>query len=302
MSAATRRRRLALGLLAAGALAAGIAVGADRDGSGQPSESVEEGPSCPREIASDPGRLTGQMLIVRMEAKATDVLRERVRTGEIGGVILFPPEGTDPETLGDQIALLRHSAERAGMPQPLIATDQEGGEVKRLPALPPERSPAETTRAAAAAAEGAATGRALRDLGIDVDLAPVLDVPGVDGAFIASRAYSDDAAVAAELGTAFGAALQSPRARLTGWAQLPPLLSRARAAKAECDPGPSARLCREAAPNSCRRGLLGTGIAVCRLILRRGPFNDGRQTTTRQAPNGRPKLVGTEHALGKSGS
>src|SRR4051794_18856863 len=101
---------------------------------------------------------------------------------------------------------------------------------------------------------------------------------------------------------AFGAALQSPRARLTGWAQLPPLLSRARAASAEWDPGPSARLRREAAPNSFRRGLLGTGIAVCRLILRQGPFNDGRQTTTRQAPNGRPKLVGTEHALGKSGS
>jgi beta-N-acetylhexosaminidase len=208
VSAATRRRRLALGLLAAGALAAGIVVGADRDRSGQPSEPVAEGPSCPPEIASDPGRLAGQMLIVRMEAKATDGLRERVRTGEIGGVILFPPESTDPETLGDQIALLRRSAERAGTPQPLIAIDQEGGEVKRLPSLPPERSPAETTRAAAAAAEGAATGRALRALGIDVDLAPVLDVPAVDGAFIASRAYSDDAAEAAELGTAFGAGLQ----------------------------------------------------------------------------------------------
>src|SRR5215216_7839888 len=39
-------------------------------------------------------------------------------------------------------------------------------------------------------------------------------------------------------------------------AQLSPLLFRAHAAKAECDPGPSARLRREAAPNSFRRDLL----------------------------------------------
>src|SRR4051794_12039825 len=39
-----------------------------------------------------------------------------------------------------------------------------------------------------------------------------------------------------------------------GFAPIPPLLSRAHAAKAECDPGPSARLRREAAPNSFRRG------------------------------------------------
>src|SRR6476620_5438637 len=49
------------------------------------------------------------------------------------------------------------------------------------------------------------------------------------------------------------------KARLMVWAQLSPLLSRAHAAKAECDPGPSARLRREAAPNSFRRGLLTQG-------------------------------------------
>src|SRR5215217_8618917 len=48
----------------------------------------------------------------------------------------------------------------------------------------------------------------------------------------------------------------SGKARLRVWAQLSPPLSRAHAAKAECDPGPSARLRREAAPNSFRRGLI----------------------------------------------
>src|SRR5215216_4228826 len=54
----------------------------------------------------------------------------------------------------------------------------------------------------------------------------------------------------------FAALQASGKVRLTVWAQLSPLLSRAHAAKAECDPGPSARLRREAAPNSFRRDLL----------------------------------------------
>src|SRR3954452_615973 len=104
MSRAIRRRRLALGLLAAGALAAGIAVGKGQDDEGEPSEPTAEAPSCPAQIAADPGLLAGQMLIVRMEATATHELLERVRSGEIGGVILFPPEGTDPDALGDQVS------------------------------------------------------------------------------------------------------------------------------------------------------------------------------------------------------
>src|SRR5215213_7944765 len=51
-----------------------------------------------------------------------------------------------------------------------------------------------------------------------------------------------------------------------GFAPSPPRLSRAHAAKAECDPGPSARLRRKAAPNSFRRGLRtreGEGCGLC---------------------------------------
>ncbi len=211
MSAAARRRRAALAAVAAAALVTGIVVGAgDEDDSAAPAEQGAPAPACPPEIASDPRLLAGQMLIVRMEATATEQLRDRVRTGRIGGVILFPPEGADPAALGEQVAILRRVAERAGMPAPLIAIDQEGGEVKRLPTLPPDRSPAEIAGAGAeaATAEGAATGRALRELGIDIDLAPVLDVPAVAGAFMASRAFSDDPDEVAELGVAFGIALQ----------------------------------------------------------------------------------------------
>ena len=178
---------------------------------GAPSPVAAQPSTCPEPVASSPRRLAGQLLIVRMEATATDGLRERVRDGELGGVILFPPEGTDPAALGEQIEALRRVAERAGTPAPLVAIDQEGGEVERLPSLPPDRSAPEIGRAGepAAAAEGRATGRALRALGIDVDLAPVLDVPSVDGAFIASRAFSSDPGRAAARAVAFGTTLQA---------------------------------------------------------------------------------------------
>src|SRR5687767_15083373 len=66
------------------------------------------------------------------------------------------------------------------LPRPrraLVFADQEGGSVRGLAELPPSlpasgyRSVAEARRA------GAATGRALRRAGVDVDLAPVLDAP-----------------------------------------------------------------------------------------------------------------------------
>ncbi len=145
-----------------------------------------------------------------MEDEATPELRRATRRGEIGGVILFPSTGSRPRALAEQLAGLRSAADAGGQPTPLVMIDQEGGEVKRLPASPPDRSPPELAAAGAAEAraEGAATGSALKALGIDVDLAPVLDVPSSTESFIASRAFGADASQVAELGAAFSAGLQ----------------------------------------------------------------------------------------------
>jgi beta-N-acetylhexosaminidase len=57
-----------------------------------------------------------------------------------------------------------------------VVVDQEGGKVKTFPKLPP-RSTARAVRSEAEGfASGRATGRALRRIGVDVDLAPVLDL------------------------------------------------------------------------------------------------------------------------------
>lgn len=203
-----RRRRATLAAAAAAALGLGLIVGAltGDDDEGDPQDAVAA-PACPAAVAASPARLAGQMLVVRMESVATDSLRRRVAGGEIGGVVLFPPEGTDPDALGGEVERLRRAAEQAGAPAPLVTIDQEGGDVARLPSLPPAASAAAIGRDGTqrAADEGTATGTALAALGIDVDLAPVLDLAGP---VLGSRAWAAKPERVAELGTAFGTALQ----------------------------------------------------------------------------------------------
>ena len=59
----------------------------------------------------------------------------------------------------------------------LSFADQEGGDVRALPQLPPFHAASWYRTAADARSAGFATGRAIRRAGIDVDLAPVLDAP-----------------------------------------------------------------------------------------------------------------------------
>jgi beta-N-acetylhexosaminidase len=62
-------------------------------------------------------------------------------------------------------------------PGALVFTDQEGGTVKTFRRIPPWSAAAEVRSEAQAYVSGRATGRALRGVGVDVDLAPVLDLP-----------------------------------------------------------------------------------------------------------------------------
>ena len=78
-----RRRRVALGSVAALALVVGAIIGAaggssDDSGAGPVADAA---PQCPEEVAASPARLAGQMVIARMEAIATDSLRRRLAHG-----------------------------------------------------------------------------------------------------------------------------------------------------------------------------------------------------------------------------
>src|SRR5437764_10345597 len=126
-------------------------------------------------------QLIGQKLIVRMDGTTpTASLLGRIRRGEVGGIILFGSNITTRTALIALTAKLRAAAAAGGQPRLLIAVDQEGGSVKRIPWAPPTLSPPQMgvrNSTSVARSQGAATGTALKGLGINVDLAPVADVP-----------------------------------------------------------------------------------------------------------------------------
>ncbi|MCL6611583.1 MAG: glycoside hydrolase family 3 C-terminal domain-containing protein [Peptococcaceae bacterium] len=127
-----------------------------------------------------------------------------VKDLHLGGVILFRENIVNP----DQTVKLTDQLQRAAGDIPLfIATDQEGGRVVRLQtgtimpgnmALGAARSP-ELAREVARA-----MGEELDSLGINVDLAPVLDVNvNPDNPVIGIRSFGEDPQLVADLGAAF---------------------------------------------------------------------------------------------------
>ena len=86
----------------------------------------------------------------------------------------------------------------------LVFVDQEGGSVRALPELPPTRAARGIRSKAEAFAAGRATGLALRREGVQVDLAPVLDLP--DGPLGARQYRSPFFGVAFARGLAAGRA------------------------------------------------------------------------------------------------
>jgi beta-N-acetylhexosaminidase len=85
-----------------------------------------------------------------------------------------------------------------------VVVDQEGGKVKTFPRLPPWSSARAVPTKAAAFDSGLATGRALRRVGVDVALGPVLDLP--DGPLGARQFRSPLFGVAFARGLAAGGA------------------------------------------------------------------------------------------------
>jgi beta-N-acetylhexosaminidase len=182
--------------------------------------------SAPRQAALAPPqipatKLLGQRIMVGMQGTAADAgLMQRVRQGRVGAVILFAANIVNRTQLTALTGSLQRAARQGGNPPLLIAVDQEGGQVKRLTNRPPHLSPpqiASTGSSTTASREGHATGSYLKGLGINMDLAPVVDVPTFAGSFIwqQGRAFSFSPSAVAKYATAFALGLQSAHAAAT---------------------------------------------------------------------------------------
>jgi len=159
--------------------------------------------------------MIGQKLVVRMEGLTpSPSLLARARAGQIGGVILFGSNIASAAQVEALTAKLQAAAAAGGRPPLLIATDQEGGSIKRIPWAAPTLSPPQMGSiglASTARQQGAATGQALLGLGIDCDLAPVADVPASTDSFMyqEGRTWSFDPTLTATLSNAFARGLES---------------------------------------------------------------------------------------------
>lgn len=158
-------------------------------------------------------QLVGQKLMVAMSGTtpSSDLLG-RVSRGEVGGVILFGANITSAAALRALSAALQAAAANGGQPPLLIATDQEGGSIRRVPWAPPTLSPPQMGALGStqtAFDQGKSTGFDLRCGGINNDLAPVADVPSSPSSFMyqQGRTWSFNASLTATLSDAFASGL-----------------------------------------------------------------------------------------------
>jgi beta-N-acetylhexosaminidase len=123
----------------------------------------------------------GPLLMVGIPGPGLDaVARELVRDLKVGGVILFARNIEAPEQVWELCRdLQREAVAASGLPL-LISVDQEGGPVQRLKApftiIPPARKLGLMGSALRVEALARQTARELSLVGINVNLAPVLDV------------------------------------------------------------------------------------------------------------------------------
>jgi len=148
-------------------------------------------------------------------ASLTTAERHFVQEAAPFGLILFKRNVTTPDALRRLVDEFRAAVGR----QAPVLVDQEGGRVQRLgpphwPTYPPgaaygavfDRDPDAGRRAARLG--GRLIANDLAQLGIDVDCAPVADVPAADAdPVIGDRAYGADPAKVATLAGAFAAGL-----------------------------------------------------------------------------------------------
>ncbi len=174
-----RRRRYeagaAGGLIAAAAVAVGMIVG---------SNSAADQEKDVRAVSPSKGLsdhvLAGQRTIGGFSGRTIPrPVKRAIRAGRLGGIILFA------ENLGSRRAIRRLTGQLQDIRRPaglrntplLIMVDQEGGLVKRLSGAPEVSAEAMGARGGNySKRQGKLTGRNLRNAGINVDLAPVLDV------------------------------------------------------------------------------------------------------------------------------
>jgi beta-N-acetylhexosaminidase len=151
--------------------------------------------------AMSPEEKVGQLLIAGLDHSQSDRnIQTLVREWGAGGVVLFRRDLGTPDEIRALTARLR-----GGRIAAFVATDLEGGFVRRVETLTPPSNMAlgATGSADLAFRLGRDIGLELRALGFTMNLAPVLDVYRHPESSIGVRSYGSNADLVARLGSAF---------------------------------------------------------------------------------------------------
>jgi len=149
----------------------------------------------------------GQLLMVGIPGPRLDpVARELVRDLEVGGIILFSRNLETPEQVWELTRDLQREALAATGRPLLLALDQEGGRVQRLKApftiIPPARELGAASTPEQVEALSRQVARELALVGLNLNLAPVLDVARNSHCPLWDRSYGSDPKWVAAMGVA----------------------------------------------------------------------------------------------------
>lgn len=167
-----------------------------------PADSAERKAPAPDPAADLPlETIVGELVMTKLVGPtATEEELRAVARLQVGGIILFGPSVVDEPQLRALLGSLRkaraRSAVRAGLPSGLlVSVDQEGGSIRNVPFAPPEYTQpglAATGDVELARSEATATGAALSELGITMDLGPVADLAQSPNRTMAGRSFGSD--------------------------------------------------------------------------------------------------------------
>ena len=142
-----------------------------------------------------PEQMAGQRLMIGFEGTAlNDELKYAIDHMKIGGIILFAINLVSPQQIRSLCAAAQEYAAACGQPPLFVAIDQEGGQVARLKApFTQFAGNAKMTGEADAVQFARITAAELSGIGVNMDMAPVLDVaPKEIDSVMAKRSFGAD--------------------------------------------------------------------------------------------------------------
>ncbi|MFC1815092.1 glycoside hydrolase family 3 N-terminal domain-containing protein [Thermodesulfobacteriota bacterium] len=150
-------------------------------------------------------QIAGQRLMVGFEGTGLNQdLKFYIDTIKVGGIILFSRNIDNPEQIGALCQSVQAYARACGQPPIFIAIDQEGGTVARLKQPFTQFSGNPKMRRVEDAVNFArVTAKELASIGINMNMAPVLDIaPQGRASIMANRVFGHDPLWVSELGAA----------------------------------------------------------------------------------------------------